>query len=101
MRMIITQEQALYGAEALVILCALPIGVMLTLWALFPAIFVAGALLALGLAVTGFVKPGYFSPIGLTDPRRAWRRYLHLVASLSVVPAVATIIAGLDFLFRR
>jgi hypothetical protein len=100
-RLVVSKEQALYGAEALVILVALPFGIFWTLVALYPVIFVLGALPALGLAIVGFVRPGYFAAIGLTDPHRTLRRYVHIYAAISLVPAFGAVFGLLEYIVQR
>jgi hypothetical protein len=98
---IVSREQALYGAEALVILAALPFGVLATLAAAFPVIFVIGALPAIGLGIVGFVRPGYFAPVGLTDPRRGVRRYVHIYAAISLLPVFLSVLGLLSYALQR
>lgn len=98
---VVSKEQALYGAEALVILVALPFGVFATLAAAYPVIFVIGALPAMGLAIVGFVRPSYFAPVGLTDPRRGIRRYVHIFAAISLLPAFASVLGLLGSALQR
>ena len=100
-RLVISREQALYCAEALVILVALPFGVFLTLAAFYPVIFVIGALPALVLAVVGAVRPTYFAAIGFTDPHRTFRRYVHFYAAVSLVPAFLDVLGLLIYLVQR
>jgi hypothetical protein len=74
-----------------------PFGVLLTLAAFYPVIFVIGALPALVLAIVGAVRPSYFAAVGLTDPRRALRRY----AAVSLVPAFLGVLGLLNYLVQR
>lgn len=96
----ISREQALYGGEALTILVALPAWVAFSLVAFYPTIFVIAALPALALAITGFLKPGYFAATGVTDTRRPLRRYVHICAGISVVPAFLTVLGLTEYLAR-
>jgi hypothetical protein len=100
-RVVISREQALYAAEAVVILFALPFGVLLTLAAFYPVFFVIGALPALVLAIVGAVRPNYFSAVGFTDPRRGLRRYVHVYAAVSLLPAFLGLLGLLNYLVER
>ncbi|HVZ73585.1 MAG TPA: hypothetical protein VHJ20_14500 [Polyangia bacterium] len=85
----------------LIILVALPSGLLLTFAAGYPVIWLLGAPPALVLAIVGLVRPSFYRPIGFTDPRRALRRYLHVFAAISVVPAGLSLLGVLESIWRR
>ncbi|MDB4981105.1 MAG: hypothetical protein JWM82_1857 [Myxococcales bacterium] len=92
----ISRERALYGAEATVIVLAMP---ALFVWpiVILPAI---PAIPALVFAIIGVARPRFFAPVGMTDPRRPARRYLHVCAALCCAPAFAVVLTVVDMAAR-
>jgi hypothetical protein len=96
MAVAISGERALYAVEAVVILLALP---ALLFWPI-PILPAIPGIAALVLAIIGVVRPRFFAPVGLTDPKRPLRLYLHVCAVICCVPAFVMVLAMLGMIVR-
>ena len=82
------RKRMLYGAEALVTLAVMPLGLYPSLLTILAVI----SLPALALAVIGTVRPAYFEPQAASDPHAGRRKYMHACAVLCALSVVWAII---------